>query len=364
MSEAKPETKSAVISISKALLGVSFSAIAALGGASGISWIAAATAVPGATLNAVDSLGPVLQKFKGKKEEILEIPMPPWWSRREDASWQEVCTSVESQLPAIMNATAEELKREALAHIPTTSAILRVFTNQIERRIPTWDININERGIIAAHIAGPFLDGVSVVFRAEFDSIQKDALALKVEEIAEAVAKLAAAAQTSQGTSSPVVMTPSAQGMPTPADMLCQKWQTGAYDVYICYHKDDVAVVKGIDQKLKAEGVLPWFDMRKEPGIPEQTQQDEQIRKISSVAVFIGKHALSDWQTMEVQALIREFVNRKFMRVIPVYLPDAPLSPELSVFLENFTGVDFRQSDPDPFAYLMWGITGQRPPIV
>lgn len=362
MSETSPKTRSAVISISKALLGVSFTTLAALGGASGIGWVAAATAAPGAALNAADSLGPLLQKLKGKKEEFLELPMPPWWSRRNDTSWQDVCTDIESRLPSSLNATAEQLKKEA--HFPTTPIILKVFTNEIARQIPTWDINANEKGIIAAYVAGPLLEKVADVFKAKLDPIQKDALAIKVEEIADAVAKLAAAAQIPEVTSSSLdVVMPPAQGTPSPADILLQKWQMGAYDVYICYHQDDVDEVKEIDKKLKAEGILPWFDMRKEPGVSLQTQQHQQIKNINAAAVFIGKYAIVDWQALQVEALINEFVKRKF-HVIPVFLPDAPSDPDLSVFLETFAGVDFRESDPDPFAYLMWGITGKRPPIV
>jgi hypothetical protein len=361
MSQSTPETRSAVISISKALLGVSFVTLAALGGASGVGWIAAATAAPGAALNAADSLGPLLQKLREKKEDFLEIPLPPWWSRRDDSSWQDVCTTIESRLPTILNATAEDLKKEG--RFPTTSIILQVFTNQIERQMPTWDTSMNERGLVAAFVAGPFLKKVADVLKAKVDPIQTDKLAIKVEEIANEVAKLAATAQTSPGISSDSVeVTLPSQGTPGSADVLRQKWKAGAYDVYICYHKDDVTQVKEIDKRLKAAGILPWFDMRKEPGVSLQTQQQQQIKKINAAAVLIGKNAMVDWQALQVEALINEFVKRKF-HVIPVFLPDAPSDPDLSIFLETFAGVDFRETDPDPFAYLMWGITGERPPI-
>ena len=35
--------------------------------------------------------------------------------------------------------------------------------------------------------------------------------------------------------------------------------------------------------------------------------------------------------------------------------------PELPPFLARNTWVDFRLADPDPFAQLVWGITGERP---
>ena len=49
---------------------------------------------------------------------------------------------------------------------------------------------------------------------------------------------------------------------------------------------------------------------------------------------------------------LREFVGRK-VPVIPVLLPDAPMKPELPIFLRAMTWVDFHADDPDPFAQLL-----------
>ena len=83
----------------------------------------------------------------------------------------------------------------------------------------------------------------------------------------------------------------------------------------------------------------------------------------TATSIFIGKHAVENWQALQVQALLDQFVERKFLRVIPVFLNDAPEKPEMSVFLRLFTGVDFRQKIPDPFGRLIWGITGKRSPV-
>lgn len=57
---------------------------------------------------------------------------------------------------------------------------------------------------------------------------------------------------------------------------------------------------------------------------------------------------------------LRAFVSRK-IPVIPVMLPNAPERPELPIFLQAMTWVDFRNADPDPLGLLSWGITGERP---
>ena len=62
---------------------------------------------------------------------------------------------------------------------------------------------------------------------------------------------------------------------------------------------------------------------------------------------------------MELAALLRRFAKNN-RPVIPVLLPDAPNPPDLPLFLEGMTWVDFRKPDPDPLGRLIWGITGKR----
>ena len=91
------------------------------------------------------------------------------------------------------------------------------------------------------------------------------------------------------------------------------------------------------------------------PGRPFQRSLEQQIERIKSAAVFVGKNRIGPWQQMELEALLREFVRRG-CPVIPVLLPDAPGTPELPIFLGGMEWVDFRRLDPDPMERLIWGI--------
>ncbi len=42
-------------------------------------------------------------------------------------------------------------------------------------------------------------------------------------------------------------------------------------------------------------------------------------------------------------------------------LADCAQEPDLPLFLQSLTWVDFRESDPDPLERLIWGITGEEP---
>lgn len=118
-----------------------------------------------------------------------------------------------------------------------------------------------------------------------------------------------------------------------------------------------------IGEKLKAEGILPWFDILEvKPGTPEKRRQEQQIRKIPVAAVFVGQHKIVDRQELQMYSFIDEFIERE-ISVIPVILTNAPKDLRLPPYLGNFGRVDFRRSVPEPMGQLIWGITGKRPSI-
>lgn len=131
------------------------------------------------------------------------------------------------------------------------------------------------------------------------------------------------------------------------------------FEVFLCYNSEDRPVVKGIGIRLKQHGISPWFDeWELRPGLPWQQVLEEQIGKIKSAAVFVGKNGIGPWQNLEQAAFLREFVKRK-CPVIPVLLEGTKKIPKLPLFLEGMTWVDFQKKKPDPFEQLIWGITGK-----
>jgi hypothetical protein len=86
---------------------------------------------------------------------------------------------------------------------------------------------------------------------------------------------------------------------------------------------------------------------------------EEQIQSIGAVAVFVGQVGQGPWQDREIKAFLRR-QSRSEMPVIPVLLSSCTNEPELPVFLQGLTWVDFRRSDLDPLDRLIWGITGEK----
>lgn len=132
------------------------------------------------------------------------------------------------------------------------------------------------------------------------------------------------------------------------------------FEVFMCHNSQDKPQVKEIAAKLKEKGIRPWLDeWELRPGFPWQRVLEEQIKHIRSVAVFIGNSGVGPWQNMEQEAFIRQFVKRS-CPVIPVLLPECPEAPDMPIFLEGMTYVDFRKEGDEPMKRLIWGITGEK----
>ena len=138
------------------------------------------------------------------------------------------------------------------------------------------------------------------------------------------------------------------------------KNQKKKFDVFLCHNSQDKPKVIEIGRKLQEQGLKPWLDQWElQPGLPWQRELERQIQNISSAAVFVGEGGIGPWQQMEIEAYLRRFVSQG-SPVIPVLLPNAPEKPELPIFLGGMTWVDFRHSQPEPLARLIWGITGEK----
>lgn len=133
--------------------------------------------------------------------------------------------------------------------------------------------------------------------------------------------------------------------------------QVEDFDVFLCYNQKDKAAIQAIYKELKDSGLRPWVDYEQlRPGPPWQRILEQQIEHIKSAAVFIGPNDIGNWQRMEIEAWLREFVRRS-CPVIPVVLSNVPRGSKLPLFLDGMTRVDFCQ-DTNPMQRLCWGIKG------
>ncbi|MCC5650587.1 GUN4 domain-containing protein [Nostoc sp. XA013] len=133
------------------------------------------------------------------------------------------------------------------------------------------------------------------------------------------------------------------------------------FDVFLCHNSKDKPAVIEVAEQLQQRGIVPWLDIwHLRPGLSWQRALEQQIDQIGAAAVFVGGSGFGPWQSQEIDAFIRAFVNRQ-CPVIPVLLPDAPQEPKLPIFLQGLMWVDFRLQSPEPMGQLMWGITGNKP---
>jgi nucleotide-binding universal stress UspA family protein len=135
---------------------------------------------------------------------------------------------------------------------------------------------------------------------------------------------------------------------------------TGKFDVFLCHNSEDKNAIKALGEQLIRAGLRPWLDeWELRPGLPWQQALEDQIEQIRSAAIFVGPSGIGPWQRRELDAYLREFVDRG-CPVIPVILPGVLREPGLPPFLKGHIWVDFRERDPDPLDRLIWGITGKK----
>jgi len=132
------------------------------------------------------------------------------------------------------------------------------------------------------------------------------------------------------------------------------------FDTFLCHNTDDKAAVRKIGLLLIQNNLRPWLDEWEiPPGVPWQRVLEDQIRRIQSAVVFVGRSGIGPWQRIELDSFLREFVGRG-CPVIPVILPSAQKLPKLPIFLQGMKWIDFRKNVPNPMELLIWGITGRR----
>lgn len=152
----------------------------------------------------------------------------------------------------------------------------------------------------------------------------------------------------------------SRKGMSVIAYLQASRPEGREFDAFLCHNSADKPAVRKLRGSLSSMGITAWLDEEQlRPGRPWQVQLEEQIGAIGSALVMVGESGLGPWQDIELRAFLSEFVNRG-CPVIPVILPGTVDVPPLPIFLRQFMWVDLRQTTPDPYQQLKWGITGVR----
>jgi formylglycine-generating enzyme required for sulfatase activity len=132
------------------------------------------------------------------------------------------------------------------------------------------------------------------------------------------------------------------------------------FDVFLCHNSEDKRFIRDIARQLRDHNLMPWLDEEQLiPGRDWLNILEQDIALIKTVAVFVGEKGVGPWQRQEISAFLREFVELG-TPVIPVLLGNAPAQPKLPILLRNMSYVDFRRQEPDPFEFLLWGITGTK----
>jgi TIR domain len=136
----------------------------------------------------------------------------------------------------------------------------------------------------------------------------------------------------------------------------------GPFDAFASYDRRDWKDVKKLISQLKTAGVRLWVDkLNLSPGVSWRSEIDGILDRIPVMVLIIGETGnVGIHQKMETDAFQRSMKTRP-RRLIPVLLESAPDEVDLPPSLDTYNRIDFKEKDPDPFALLLWGITGRKP---
>lgn len=117
------------------------------------------------------------------------------------------------------------------------------------------------------------------------------------------------------------------------------------YDIFLSYHRSDLAIVKFIAKTLTQQGLRPFLDKwNLTPGQPWIKEIEETLQTSRAFGILIGAQGMGPVQVAEMRAALQRKFRQKGYPVIPVLLPGA--NPEdhqhLPSFLAQQTWVDLR----------------------
>ncbi len=142
---------------------------------------------------------------------------------------------------------------------------------------------------------------------------------------------------------------------------LAVKQELREFDVFLYSASRDGDEVRQISEQLKQSGIRPWLtEDHVIPGRSWTSALFQDIDRIRSVAVSIGKGGSAPWQKTEPANVIAEF-SKRGLPVIPVQLQSSPENSEWPDTLSGREPVDFRDQGSAPLDRLIAGIQGHAP---
>ena len=161
----------AKIDMVKAIAGVSFATLAAIGGASGNPMIAGLAALPAAGLSSYRLIDDQFNKLKSQNEKYLELPPPHWWTR-DNRSWQELCTDIEHIIPQTLEAMQKRLQMEQ--RVITKDIVRQNFIEALVAQHLPWQPDFEHKRLIGEFIATPVLQKLDEILEPVIGQIQQE----------------------------------------------------------------------------------------------------------------------------------------------------------------------------------------------
>ena len=107
------------------------------------------------------------------------------------------------------------------------------------------------------------------------------------------------------------------------------------HDVFLSYSSKDKPDVRKLAKKLKADGLLVWFDEWEiQPGDSIPLKIEDGLEKSRILVIIMSCHAFeSDWVTLERHTALFRYPANRERRFIPLRLDNAPVKETFKRFI-------------------------------
>jgi hypothetical protein len=178
------EKYTATIDVTKALAGVPFGVLAAVGAASGNLLFAGLAALPSTVLAAYDTIKNSRQarKIGSQEEHLLEIRAPFGWKESDIPAWKDLCASIEQCLPSILR-QVESLLKQKQGPV-TEEGFQQIFLDALVDELRyTWLPTLEDRRRVATYVASPLLGAMNQTLTPFIEQMRREADSRKLHEI-------------------------------------------------------------------------------------------------------------------------------------------------------------------------------------
>ena len=182
--------------------------------------------------------------------------------------------------------------------IPTDAVVQDLLLQSIAQALPTWEVPVQERGLVAVFFLARRL------FTKAADELAPVLAPLRSDALLDMTANVLDLLKRTQATILPLHSNAGAAALPaistqttaSVAATLQRKMPAGRPTMCICAITRRMSKKPCAGEALKGTGLLPWCDLLARPGTLRRKEQEHFLTTLPAAAILVGQHGIKQWQ--------------------------------------------------------------------